>query len=59
MKTKNLIKLSEASRRLGIKYHALFTAVASGRIPATQNDSCTRWYVNEDDLPKIKKILST
>ncbi|MGI6154161.1 MAG: hypothetical protein ACOYJB_10115 [Christensenellaceae bacterium] len=57
MPEKKLVKLSEVSRRIGVNYQRLFYAVASGKIPAETNETGSRWFVNESDIPKIKSIL--
>lgn len=56
-KSTRKLKLSDASRSLGVPYMRLFSAVASGTVDAERNGTGSRWYVKEDDLPRIAKTL--
>ncbi len=51
------MKLTDASRRLGIPYQRLFLAVAENKVPAERDDRGTRWLVKEADLPTIAATL--
>jgi hypothetical protein len=51
------LKLSDASRQLGIPYQRLFLAVVAGAVPAERNGAGSRWLVKESDLPSIAKTL--
>ena len=55
--TNNTMKLSDASRRLGIPYQRLFLAVAENKVPAERDDNGSRWLVKEADLPMIATQL--
>ena len=48
-----LLRLSDASRRLGCEYNRLFRLVASGKVPAQRSPGGGRWLIAEDDLPEI------
>jgi hypothetical protein len=43
--TAETLRLSDASRQLGIEYNVLFRAVISGRVPAERNQTGNRWLV--------------
>lgn len=53
----NKIRLSDASRKLGVEYNTLFRAVISGKVPAERNDTGNRWLIKTQDLPGIAKTL--
>lgn len=52
-----LLKLSDASRRLGVAYQTLFNAVASGKVPAQRDAGGSRWYVRAEDLAAVAVAL--
>lgn len=52
-----LLKLSDASRRLGVSYQTLFLAVSAGRVPAERNATGSRWLIAEADLGTIAAAL--
>lgn len=51
------LKLSDASRTLGMSYQALFRAVVSGIVPAQRDRGGSRWLIDEQDLPVIVERL--
>ena len=51
------LKLSDASRQLGIPYQQLYVAVAAGRVPAERNGGGGRWLIKENHLPEIARRL--
>lgn len=51
------LRLSDASRRLGVPYRRAFEAVAAGLIPAHRDAGGARWLIAEGDLPEIARAL--
>lgn len=53
----DLMRLSDASREMRVRYATLLDRVMSGAVPAERSPSGGRWMIRRADLPAIAAAL--